>query len=428
MAVAALDPALAAQKAELVEKMKESQVELSEANTEAEINVASKKAKDALKEVDKLDKTTAPKNKTIEDRATKGGTPSVESPPRHFYSQDGKDKGDLTNFQELRSNDRLYSKNGANDVEEIDPAELNALEKKMPPKEFAKLKKKLRLSKRNGKWGTTIRENTSKAAMDGKVRDAEGEFQGMMNRLGAGSGGAELQNLIGQMGGGKGSKSDGVSFLTGATVVGGALSITNGTDMGNIAGFAGGAAIAGFANTMGLEGLAFSAKKIMRGQLARYQDRSMSEMINNPGIPIEDLIFYFMAFMSEKYENKLREKMEEARIAETRERERELTKDTFRMAGGILSAGAMGAGTLAGGLMGGMAAMQAGQTITMMADAAANRVNAVRDALNGNAKSSTILMSEVQILMQKWKQLTEMLSNMSKNLHDLAMAPIRNLR
>jgi hypothetical protein len=52
----------------------------------------------------------------------------------------------------------------------------------------------------------------------------------------------------------------------------------------------------------------------------------------------------------------------------------------------------------------------------------------IKDALNGNTKSSTILMQEVQMLMHKWKQMNEMLSNLMKAMHDMAMTPIRNMR
>ena len=39
-----------------------------------------------------------------------------------------------------------------------------------------------------------------------------------------------------------------------------------------------------------------------------------------------------------------------------------------------------------------------------------------------------MLMNEVQLLMQKWKQINEMVSNLLKNMHDMNMTPIRNLR
>ena len=37
-------------------------------------------------------------------------------------------------------------------------------------------------------------------------------------------------------------------------------------------------------------------------------------------------------------------------------------------------------------------------------------------------------MQKVQMLMHKWKQLNEMLSNLMKAMHDMAMTPIRNVR
>ena len=53
---------------------------------------------------------------------------------------------------------------------------------------------------------------------------------------------------------------------------------------------------------------------------------------------------------------------------------------------------------------------------------------AVKDALSGTTKSSTVLMQEVQMLMHKWKQVNELMSNLMKAMHDMAMTPIRNLR
>jgi len=96
---------------------------------------------------------------------------------------------------------------------------------------------------------------------------------------------------------------------------------------------------------------------------------SILDILNDPSLSIEDKIALFMAAMSENYEQALEDKMEEAAAAEQAE----------------------AAGTTTSG------------------------------------KSSTILMQEVQILTQKWKQMTELSSTLLKTLHDTAMSIIRRI-
>jgi hypothetical protein len=165
------------------------------------------------------------------------------------------------------------------------------------------------------------------------------------------------------------------------------------------------------AQMIGLDGMAFQMRKVMRSVAEDFKDDAMIGMIQNEGIPIEDLIFMFMAHMSEKYEYKLREKMEEAAMQEKRERKREMRSQIVGALGGIASL-VPGVGTLVSG------AMQAGVT----------KLNQVEAALNGEVKSTTMLMNEIQMLMHKWKQMNEMLSNLMKAMHDMAMTPIRNIR
>ncbi len=216
--------------------------------------------------------------------------------------------------------------------------------------------------------------------------------------------GGGLPGLIGGLIMGKALKSTAAAFSSTGNLMAPGVG-------GNIGGVGSWGALASGAQMLGLEGMAFTMKKQMKSFAEDFKDQSLINMINNPGIPIEDLIFLFMAHMADKYEHKLREKMEETALAEKRERERERKQDMGRMLGGIASL-VPGVGPLIG------SAIQMG----------INKEIEIKDALNGNTKSSTILMQEVQMLMQKWKQLNEMLSNLSKSLHEMAMTPIRNLR
>jgi hypothetical protein len=213
---------------------------------------------------------------------------------------------------------------------------------------------------------------------------------------------------------------------------------------GGIGGY-GTAALAGMAGGGGIqtafaavEGTAYYAKKQMRAYAEVMQDSQLIALINNPGIPIEDLIFMFMAHMSDKYERKLRDKMEEAARAEQRQTMNERERDETRRRAAMVQATAAAAGAGAG-LLGGVANMLTGGAISQTAMAVgqmqASQIQAqgeanimMRNALQGHTKSSTILMNEVQVLMQKWQRLNELMSNLLKSLHDMAMTPIRNLK
>lgn len=166
-------------------------------------------------------------------------------------------------------------------------------------------------------------------------------------------------------------------------------------------------------------GMEHNLRAIMQSRAREFKDDAMISMIDNAGIPIEDLIFMFMAHMADNYEEKLREKMREAMIAEKLEERRSRRERSADMQAGM----AQGIGGFFGPL-GSMVGGVIGQGLKMKA----MKENEIESALNGNLKSSTTLANEVQMLMHKWKQLNEMMSSLIKALHDMAMTPIRNIR
>lgn len=175
----------------------------------------------------------------------------------------------------------------------------------------------------------------------------------------------------------------------------------------------------------GNDGMAYQMKKQLTSLAQESKMDSLISMCNNPGMPIEDLIAMFMAQMSDTYEQKLRQKMEETARAEKREQERTREKDAGDMKAGLVSS----IGSLAAIVPGWGTAIAAGsQAVSSFMRQSTDAKLAIADAAGGYTKSSTILMQEIQILMNKWKQTTELLSNLSKSLHDMAMTPIRNLR
>ncbi len=174
------------------------------------------------------------------------------------------------------------------------------------------------------------------------------------------------------------------------------------------------------------DGLEFKMRDRMKSLAADQKDNQLISMINNPGIPIEDLIFLFLANVCEKYEDKLRSKMEEAAIQEKIERRQERRRadgEAAKAAGGMLGGLVSlipGGGTVAGAMI--------KQGADVVIDKGVNAANDMDAAVNGSGKSATLLNNEIQVLMNKWKQMSEMLSNLIKSLHDMAMTPIRNLR
>ncbi len=191
-----------------------------------------------------------------------------------------------------------------------------------------------------------------------------------------------------------------------------------GSDMAmrNMGGMAAGVGLLSFGSAMlgATDGIQFQMRKQMRSVASNFGDYNMLSLINSPGISIESLIYYFMAYMSDKYEDKLREKMEEVVIQEQRERRMQQRRDAAEMVGGILSIGGIFNPV---GMAAGMAVKQFGEMI-----------NGVEGALSGGSKSTTVLMQEVQILIQNWKMIMDMTSNVSKTLHEMAMTAVRNIR
>jgi hypothetical protein len=195
--------------------------------------------------------------------------------------------------------------------------------------------------------------------------------------------------------------------------------------LGNFGGAASWGTAAAAMGVVGLEGQAFNMKKQMQSFAQQSKQDSLIAMCNNPGIPIEDLIAMFMAQMADTYESKLRLKMEETARAEKREQERTREKEKGDYSAGLVS----GIGSALGMIPGvGTAVAVGSQVVASGMRQATDAKLALEDALAGNTKSSTILMQEIQILMNKWKQVNELLSNLAKTLHDMAMTPIRNLR
>ncbi|MEZ0310397.1 MAG: hypothetical protein ACAI38_01400 [Myxococcota bacterium] len=186
--------------------------------------------------------------------------------------------------------------------------------------------------------------------------------------------------------------------------------------MGTMRGMGGGLGLLSMGSAMlgATDGIQFQLRKQMRSVASNFGDYNMLSLINSPGISIESLIYYFMAYMSDKYEDKLREKMEEVVIQEQRERRMQQRRDAAEMVGGILSIGGIFNPV---GMAAGMAVKQFGEM-----------VNGVEGALSGGSKSTTVLMQEVQILIQNWKMIMDMTSNVSKTLHEMAMTAVRNIR
>jgi len=177
---------------------------------------------------------------------------------------------------------------------------------------------------------------------------------------------------------------------------------------------------------MSTDGLEFKMRAQMKAIAADQGDNQMLSMLDNKNMPIEDLIFYFLAYVCEKFDDKLRSKMEEQLMQEKVDRRIEANKQEGaniksqgKVLGGLVSL-IPGVGTIAGAAI--------SQGVDMAIDKGVAAKNEVDSALNGTGKSSTMLANEVQVLTNKWKQMTEMLSNIIKTLHEMAMTPIRNIR
>ncbi|MEL6759002.1 MAG: hypothetical protein AAFP04_01245 [Myxococcota bacterium] len=124
-------------------------------------------------------------------------------------------------------------------------------------------------------------------------------------------------------------------------------------------------------------------------------------MIDHGNVPIEQLLSMIMIHVAENQDEKLRNKLEEMIVAEQNEARREATE---------------GIGNIVESVYG------------ESTDAYVAELQAADAQLNGETKSQTVLMQEVQYITQQWQQIMELMSNMNKSLHDMAMTPIRNLR
>jgi hypothetical protein len=101
--------------------------------------------------------------------------------------------------------------------------------------------------------------------------------------------------------------------------------------------------------------------------------------------PVDALLDYWMTHASDKYDQKLREKMAEWTL------QSELTELSDQV----------------------------------------GRVNTYNDHIGlpaNTTKSPEVSAEEVQMLIKQWKTITDMTSNLEKDINDMAMAPVRNLR
>ncbi len=233
------------------------------------------------------------------------------------------------------------------------------------------------------------------------------DMSSMLDRMG-------LSGVTAGMPGGDLASAAAAMSAGGAAVPGGDLGYASAKMVENPdfgAGYTVAAGVGMAGSVVGMDGLAFQMRKAMNSVAEGVKDDAMIGMLNNPGMNIEDLIFMFMAHMSDKFEKKLRMKMEEAALQEKRETKREMRKQSVAAIGGLVSMVPV-AGAAANGFL----------------QASASKMDQLEAAVNGETKSTTMLMNEVQMLMNKWKQMNEMTSNLLKAMHDMAMTPIRNIR
>lgn len=264
------------------------------------------------------------------------------------------------------------------------------------------------------------------------VSTGKGGGAGGRSSGGSASTGAGLSSISPWAAGGLGLLGGGAvgafTAYNGAKTYNSIASASNGVSAGGGAG--GGSALASTAAAIATaagvstDGLQFRLRAQMSSVAREARHDSMIGMFNS-GMPIEDLIFMFLMHMSETYEDKLKEKMEEAMIAEKlQERQQRRTEQANQAAGMIEAAGAA-----AGSIPFYGAFVQAGAAASAgVVRQAASSLNQVEAGLNGGMKSGTTLANEVQMLMHKWKAMTELASNLIKAMHDMQMTPIRNIR
>ncbi|MEM6730884.1 MAG: hypothetical protein AAF658_04975 [Myxococcota bacterium] len=168
-------------------------------------------------------------------------------------------------------------------------------------------------------------------------------------------------------------------------------------------------ALEGGARVLGAPGMAFRAREIRESMIQIQKDEYMISTIRNSSIPIEYLIMIVMGHVYDSAEKRMRLKLEEIIVAEQLARRREMREGIGNVFKGALN-------FVTGGIGG------------AVVDGAQSFFNHLDSSLNGNMKSQTVLIQELQHMTQILKQLMELISNMSKNFHDMAMVPVRNLR
>ncbi|MEO1173327.1 MAG: hypothetical protein AAFX94_14940, partial [Myxococcota bacterium] len=153
------------------------------------------------------------------------------------------------------------------------------------------------------------------------------------------------------------------------------------------------------AEEAGADRLAFRAEETMDALYAILDTDQFIDQINSASIPIEQLLMMVMIHVAESSDVELRNKMEEVMLAEQEEAQRAAREGMVEIGSAIVNT-------------------DIPTTIFDEAD---------QDLATGT-KSSAVLMQELQHLTHQWQQTNELISNLSKSLHDMAMTPIRNLR
>lgn len=177
--------------------------------------------------------------------------------------------------------------------------------------------------------------------------------------------------------------------------------------------------VEGAARLAGLPGLELNARKVRELTFQIQKDENMIRTIQTSNMPIEYLIMVIMAHVYDSADKRMRLKLEEIMVAEQLQKRAEMREAAGKATGGFLSglvSWIPGVGSAIGGAISGGI------------DYAVSKANEVDSRLNGNLKSHTVLTQELQMLVQILKQMMELISNLSKNWHDMAMTPIRNLR
>jgi hypothetical protein len=196
-----------------------------------------------------------------------------------------------------------------------------------------------------------------------------------------------------------------------AGVAGGAWGLgTNGTG-GSLIGAGGLGVMATAAGLAGQSGLSMNLRHQMQSVIRQEKTNDMIGMLDNPGIPIEDLLMYFMAFMTDQYDKRLREKMKEMAEQEKLEQRMANRDKQAQLLGGLVSMVPV-----------------VGPAVGAIAGQVAMTANQADGAVNGTGKSSTLLQAEIQVLSTRWKNLSEMVSNFYKAMADMAQTIIRNIR